>query len=699
MLNITSQYPLVIALLFLAISIAAAIFSFRKSHLSKQKKYALIVIRSIAYFLLLVLLLEPALLTLAKLGNETIDVVLIDNSRSNFLPGIQGNTKTGQVNELIENNTLITGNNRLFLFSNTIDAIPSGDNISLSYDGYETNISDALKTLKTTVTGQQVSSVTIISDGIITSGGNPVYEAKDFQTAFNVIGIGDTVQKKDVVVYDVLHNERGFTNTAVTIKVDLRSYESVNENINLHLQREGSTISSKSVLVKNNPALDEVTFDITESTPGFIKYRIIADAVNGELTTKNNYFDFIIEYIDNKTNILFISSGPGYDNALIESIFKRIKNYNITIRTAKNKTDFYEGGIDYRSFGELSAVFLLGFPEPGFNADVIKNIAAKCKEYNVPVIFFAQKNSDYRLLDIFEDLIPFSISRSSGESVTSLNIINPPGNNTNKLPNELNNSVQVFKNQVGIIQKPGSEVLMTERSGGEPIFITRNSEKTKSTAFLGYGMWRWRLNSRNNNESIAEKFIIETVNLSLIKDKKTKLRVYPVKSIFDYKESASFTAEVYDDEYKLTRNAVVTANVYSKDKKFSQKITFNAEENIFKASIPGLNVNDYIIEAEAEINKISFAKDDNRFLVDTLNTEYKNTRSDFSAMKELAHNTGGNFMTAAEYSPGLLKKIENPEPAMSHFHRNNLWENKFVLFLIIGLLTIEWVVKKRNNLP
>jgi hypothetical protein len=699
MFNITSQYPLAIALLFLAISIAAAVFSFRKSHLSNRKKYALIAVRSIAYFLLLTLLLEPAILTFAKLNNETIDVILVDNSRSNLLQGIRGISKIDQINNLLSNKTLTSGNHKVFLFSNNTDALTDNNNIKLSYDGYETNLSDALKTLKTTLSGQPVSSITVISDGIITSGGNPVYDAKEFQAAFNVIGIGDTVQKKDIVVYNVLHNEKAFANTATTIKVDLRSYESVNENVNLHLQREGVTITSKVINIKNNPSLDEVTFDITESAPGFIRYRILADPVSGEMTQKNNYSDFIIEYIDNKTNVLFISSGPGYDNALIESIFKRIKNYSLTIRTAKNNTEFYEGGIDYRAFGELSAVFLLGFPETGFSTDVIRNIAAKCKDYNVPVIFFAQKNTDYHLLDLFEELIPFSVTRSSGENITTLNVINHAGDNASKFPNELNNSVQVFKNQSGIIQKPGSEVLITDRTSGEPLFITRSYGKTKSTAFLGYGMWRWRLNTRSNNESAAEKFIVETVNLSLLKDKKTKLRVYPVKNIFDYKEGVSFNAEVYDDEYRLTRNAVVTANVYSKDKKFSQKITFTADENIFKSSISGLNSNDYTIDAEAEIDNSIYAKDNNRFLVDTLNTEYRNTRSDFSTMTELARNTGGNFLTAAEYSPDLLKRIENPEPAALHSRRNNLWENKFVLFLIIGLLTIEWVVKKRNNLP
>jgi hypothetical protein len=158
-------------------------------------------------------------------------------------------------------------------------------------------------------------------------------------------------------------------------------------------------------------------------------------------------------------------------------------------------------------------------------------------------------------------------------------------------------------------------------------------------------------------------------------------------------------AEVYDEDYKLTTNAVVTANILSRDKKVSQKVTLNKDENIFSAALNELKVNDYEVFADAEINRSIYVKDNNRFIVDTLNTEFRNTRSDFLSMKELAQNTGGNFIYATDFSADKIKKIENPEPVKSYSHRNNLWENRFVLLFIIGLLTIEWVVKKRNNLP
>jgi hypothetical protein len=192
---------------------------------------------------------------------------------------------------------------------------------------------------------------------------------------------------------------------------------------------------------------------------------------------------------------------------------------------------------------------------------------------------------------------------------------------------------------------------------------------------------------------------MEAVNLSLIKDKKSRMRVYPLKPFFDYKEPVQIIAETYDEVYKPTINSVVTANIISANRKLTQKIEFRVSGNKFIADLPPLPINDYTIDAEAEINKSIYAKDNNRMIVDTSNTEFIKTKSDYALLSETALNTGGNIMLIAEADKNLLKQKENPTPSVSNARKNNLWENKYILFLIIALFTIEWVVKKRNNIP
>ncbi|HMQ79565.1 MAG TPA: hypothetical protein PKD94_08355, partial [Ignavibacteria bacterium] len=525
-----------------------------------------------------------------------------------------------------------------------------------------------------------------------------------FAAPFVVFPVGDTAVKKDVVIKKVAANEMAFTGTAVKIKAYLNIFRSDPAVINIKLLREGIEIRSQQV--NTLPGLNnyEADFDVTETAPGKIRYTILAEELPDELTYKNNKSDIYITYIDNKVNILVISGGPGYDNEFTGSVLKRIGNYNITYRTQKSAGEFYEGPIDTRQFAELSTLFLLNFPTSVTSAALVSDIANNTKQFNVPVIFFAGKNTDYQKLGSFDELVPFSVSRpNSGESTLRLQPVGGMENGLDKIQG-LGAANEIFKNISGIMPKPGSITLATDRATGEPIIINRVSGLSRSSAFLGYGLWRWKLNPGTNAEKTLETMLIEMINMTLQKEKRTKLRVYPSKDIFDYTEKIKIFAEVYDENYLLTRNAKLTGKVTRKDGTSAGELKFTAVENKFIAELPSLPANDYYIECDAEYNGTYWAKDYNRFLSDTLNTEYLETLPNHDILSLLASKTGGTVLNAdsiREYS-SVLKRIkeglalsERPQKYL----RFDLWGNKYYLMLVILLFSIEWILRKRNNIP
>jgi len=490
----------------------------------------------------------------------------------------------------------------------------------------------------------------------------------------------------------------------VKIKTYLNVFKSAPEVINLKLLREG--IEIKSLQVNTQPGISnyEADFDVTETAPGKIRYAVTADNLPDELTYKNNKSDFYISYIDNKVNILVISGGPGYDNEFTGSVLKRIGNYNITYRTQKSAGEFYEGPIDSRQFAELSTLFLLNYPTSVTSAALVSDIASSTKQLNVPVIFFAGKNSDYQKLGSFEELIPFNISRpNSGENMFRLQPVGGMDNGLDKIPG-LGATNEIFKNVSGILPKPGSITLATDKASGDPMIINRVSGLSRSSAFLGYGLWRWKLNPGTNAEKTLEAMLLEMINMTLQKEKRTKLRVYPAKDVFDYTEPVKIYAEVYDENYLLTRNAKLTGKVTRKDGTSAGELKFTAVENKFTAELPPLPANDYYIECDAEFNGAYWARDINRFLSDTVNTEYLETTPDFNILGELASKTGGALITAdsiKEYSTilGRLKESLPKEEVHQKYLRFDLWGNKYYLMLVILLFSIEWVLRKRNNIP
>jgi hypothetical protein len=521
-----------------------------------------------------------------------------------------------------------------------------------------------------------------------------------------MVSIGDTVQKKDIVIDRVFYNEKALTETVNPIKVLVSTYDIPRGTINVNLLREGTVILTKTINAENTQHTSEVNFDVTENKPGIVRYKVTAESVPGEITYKNNDQEFLVDYTENKINLLYVSGGPGYDNAFLTDILKRVKNYHTILKTAKNANEFYEGPIEYKSFGELSAVIIQGFPTAQSGTELISSLSSKVRENNIPVIFFTERNTDYKKLDLFDEFIPFSISRiSSDENLFSMRVVSTTGNEMKDVLNDVESAPQIFRNVNGIQQKPGSEVLMTDRSSGEPILITRNSGKVRSAGFLGYGLWRWRLNERKDYEEIAEKFIIGIVNSTISKEKKTKFLVYPEKNIFDYTENVKLLAEVYDENFTPIRNAIITGKISSNGRTVKENIPFSLFNNRYEADVTPLPPGDYSIEAQAELDNSFYSKGDSRFLSDTLNTEYLVTRSNFESMRSLPDNTNGRFFSlpadpkeVAEY----ISSIENQNISGNEtgtVKHSNLWENKYVMLVIIGLFSVEWYLRKRYNLP
>jgi hypothetical protein len=686
------RYPAFISVFLLAASFAASFYFYRATPLPALTRYLLVGLKTAAVFLLAFLFLQPTVLGILSYQQKPVNILLIDNSRSNTIE----ETKLQQIRGAMLNLRKSPGDEvKVYTFSE--GAAAAEMNLELKSDGFETNLKNSLDNVREELPDRVFGTVTIVSDGIFNAGGNPLYTARTFDCPFLTIPVGDTAQRNDVVISNVFYNDKALTDAVNVVKVELNSYGFQQEKIKVSLMREGSLIAEG--FTEGNEG--EVTFELRETEPGTVRYSVFAADLPGEITFKNNKEDFLIKYLENKVNILYISAGPGYDNAAITDVLNRIKNYSVTIRTQKSGNDFYEGSIDYKLFSELSAVLLRGFPSLATSPELVSTLAAKVKEFNVPLVFMADKATDYRKIDRFGELIPFSVAGPGGEQSTSLQSTGSEG--AKGIFDQISSAPTIFRNVSSVIQKPGTEVLLIDKISREPVLITRFTPGHKAAAFLGYGLWNWRLNSRADYERILEKFIVELINVSLTKERKSRFIVTPSKKIFDYSEDVTFTAEIYDDNFNSIRDGVIKAKIISGQKVVKDGLLFSPAENKYWLNAGRLGYGDYRIAAESEVGGTFYAKDEARFLADTNRLEFKVTKSNFESLRLLSDNTGGKLLTGEAANDSIdnflttHRKREYAE--LKKFVNFNLWENKYFLLTAILLFAAEWVLRKRNNLP
>lgn len=695
--GLTTGYSPFYLVLITAIAAAVSWYFYRNAALSRQKKILLISLKTAAITVLLALFLEPVL-TLLGGPDKGRDIILVDISRSNNFSG-----KSDNIKSLLNTSGYLNDEGSIYGLAGGLNELP-GSTDSVQFNGFNTDISASLRQLKERFPDGSYSTITLITDGIYNSGSNPVYEAEKFRAPFIIVPVGDSAVQKDIIVRRVISPVNAFTGTAVKIKVYLDIYKFPDGKLTLKLMKEG--IEAKSLQLSYNEQINyyEAEFDITENEPGKFKYSVSADGLQDELTSKNNHSTFYINYFDNKVNLMVVSGGPGYDNEFTGSVLKRIGNYNITYRTLKSPDAFYEGALERGMFAELSALFLLNFPSAPVSARLLEEVSSAAKQYNIPVIFFAGKNTDYLKLASFEDLVPFTVTGiNSGEKLMRIAPVSVSENPLSKITG-LGSNTEIFRNVSGIIPKPGSVTLATDKSTGEPVIMHRVSSQSRSAAFLGYGLWKWKLNSSGNAEKSIEAMLLELVNMTLEKEKKAKLKIYPAKDIFDHTEHVKIFAEVYDENYILTGNASVTGKVLNKEGINAGELKFVPAENKFIAELPPLTAGDYYIECSADYNSSYWASAKNRFTSDTVNTEYLDTRTNYNMLNSLASKTGGRIIHPD--STSILGSVINELSSKAavnndekRYLRFDLWGNKYYLILAVLLFSFEWILRKRNNLP
>ena len=89
-----------------------------------------------------------------------------------------------------------------------------------------------------------------------------------------------------------------------------------------------------------------------------------------------------------------------------------------------------------------------------------------------------------------------------------------------------------------------------------------------------------------------------------------------------------------------------------------------------------------------------------RFHVNGRDPELDDSTADYSLLREVSHASGGEFLTPEQ----LLEKLGHwaqhglPGLSLTRQEQITLWDNWFSLLLIVGLLTIEWSIRKKRGL-
>ncbi|MDH3269103.1 MAG: VWA domain-containing protein, partial [Ignavibacteria bacterium] len=306
-INISLAYSgvyLVLALLLIA-AYSYYVYRYTIPQIEKYKKFLLTSLRVLALTVLCLILFEPILNLSHKLILEPKNLVFIDNSRSIKID--DGTERASKIKQILND---ISGrasedNLSFYEFGNSVRevSVDSLDNVNFS-DG-ATNIQEIFDYVKNS--DKNIASVTLITDGVITSGSNPYYDAVNLGIPVFTIGIGDTTERKDAELKKVLHNDFIYAETPTNIITTISNKGFAGESVTATLYEDNKFISQQN-LILSNVGIQNISFDYKAQSQGEKKLSIELSTLKDEFTTANNKQVFYVNVFSNKIKVILLAS-------------------------------------------------------------------------------------------------------------------------------------------------------------------------------------------------------------------------------------------------------------------------------------------------------------------------------------------------------------------------------------------------------
>ncbi len=717
MVRISGSIYLLILFIFLGIGFILWFYYRTIPTVSVFSKVIFIILRSVAFVLILLVLFGTILHLIFKQEELAELALLIDDSASMQISD-KGIKRSEVLKEILHSSSLIKVKQKFHIypyrFSDKTNKIKGDFLDSLSFKGRGTDLASALISVTEKKGNNKPNAILLFSDGNYNIGDNPVRVADQLNIPIFSTAIGDTAEKSDIILTKVLTNDITYKDNFTSCMVSLQGYGFGEKNVTVRLKQGGKVLNRKMVTIPNNDMEATVDFEFKLHGAGINKLSVEVDHLEGEFTSNNNSREFYIKVLESRMRILLLASSPSPDLAFLKRILLADENVELTVRTQKRSGSFYEGSFpDKSNFDELDLLIMLDFPSSSTPASIWEIVKSTIIDKQVPFMFFAGRNFDINRINNIKDFMPCTLDRKLKGVVES-----PVVNQENKfhplLKIKNNSSIFSWSTLPPIFPgcrvssvKPGDRVLCetakdiySDKSSinKNPLILVHQAGKDKSIVFLGYGFYRWDLvmwGIGKTNEVLGG-FIGNSVRWLSVHEQGDRVILKTNEYNYRAGEKVFFSVQVYNQEYKPEQGATVRLKISTPRRVEEIDLTdmgdgqYYGEKRFFETGT-------YQISAEAVVENRMLGKDEQEFSVDNFNPEFINTKADFNLLEELSSITGGKCFYKHNLD-SLYQFIQFEPKQVESSKEIEFFQSPWVLVLIILLLSADWFLRKQKGM-
>lgn len=645
----------------------------------------LFVIRSLAVSILAILLLTPLIKTFIREKEKPVIIIAQDNSESIILNKDSAFYRKDYKTSV---DALVSALNDKF----DVRTISWGDKISdkidYSYNEKQTDFSSLQNQMSVRYGNRNVGAVIIASDGLYNRGSSPLYNF-DLKVPVYTIALGDTTVQKDVLISRINFNKVVYSGNTFPVEIMVSARQSSGERTKLTLMQDSATLFSRDITISGNRFSQLIPITLEAKKTGLLHYKIKVSSVSGEMTFLNNESEIYIEVLESKQKILIVGNAPHPDLGALKLGIESSQNYSVKVILAG----------ETEQLRDYNLVILHNLPSL---THPIGDLLAQIKSSKTPAWFIVGTQTSNSL---FNNSGTGLIINGNGDKMNSVLPIVSSNFSRFTVSDEMKRMMPLFPPLTSPFgdykQTANNSVLLVQQIGNvttdQPLQIFNESGITRMGVLCGEGLWRWRLSdyAENGSYNVYNEWLLKSVQNLSVKENRTHFRLIN-KNSFAENEPVTFDAEVYNDNYELINTPEVNISLVNPSNK-TFPYTFSKTEKGYTLNAGYLPAGQYKYKATVN-NGGKMYQAGGELSVTALQVEQIETVADHQLLYALSQKSGGEMFypnQTAELAKKLLARDDIKTVTYSHYKLRDLVDWKLIFFIVLGLLTMEWFLRKR----
>jgi hypothetical protein len=675
-----SNYPWYFTLLCL---VAGFVFSAMLYVRDKQNaerstvlRYSLAGLRFISVSLIALLLLD---IFMKRLVNETEKPVIIlaqDNSSSILAGKDSTELKTEYQKSISSFVNAIKDKYDVKSYQFDSESKPSE---LYDFKGKETDVSKLFSDFENNYANKNIGAIILASDGIYNKGTNPLYNISKFNAPIYTIALGDTIPLKDVWIQNINHNQVAYLGNSFPVEVVINAIDLKDKQITISISNNGKVLKSETITINSNSFSNTLNYLLDAEKTGIQKYTVSISTLDQDKNKQNNSQSFIIDVIDNREKVLILANAPHPDIAALEQSITAPQTYEVEVALINEFTKPLKpyslvivhqvNTIPLRISNEIKAnnqsVFYIG-NNAGTTAKPLFNNRTNDAE-SVYQKEFSLFNLSDELKNYIKNFPAITCPFKSGATPNGANIL--------------------ISQKIGVVETEDPILMFTEING------------VKTANFVGDGLWKWRMRNfaDHNNHNLFNELVSKTVQYLSVKADKSFFRVF-TKKIINENEPIEFTAEVYNQSYELVTEPDVTL-ILKDNKNKVYNYTFNKKQTMYSLSAGQFSAGEYTYEAKVKYGDKLYTKS-GIVIIKEIVSEKINTVANHQLLYQISKQSGGKLFyknQLEQLQKDILSSDSIKSITYSHKELTDLVNLKWLFFVILAFLSIEWFLRKYNG--